>query len=923
MTPVLAFIFNAQTVFDGAVFGLTYGMLAAGLVLVYRSSGIISFAYAEIGAFAAALLAVMVLDWSWPFLPALLVVTLVGALMSAVVELTVVRRLKDAPRVIVLIATVGVAQLVLVCRISLPSISGFGRFPSPFEGSWDVLGVTVRGDQLLVVLVVPVLVAALGVFLTRTLTGTAIRGAAANAEASRLMGIDVRLLSTLVWTIAGALAAVATVIIRPLQGFSVSSTDQALDAKLLVVGLAASLVGRFRSLPVALAAGVGIGVVERVLLLNNPSQPGLISFVLLALVLVMAFRVPELVDRSAGRWSFSAAPRALTPREAQRWSLRNLGRIGITLGFLAAVALPFVITLPSRQQTAAEMLIFALLALSATILTGWAGQLSLGQFAIAGVGAFTTAAVMRGGGTFFAALAVATVVGALTAVAVGLPALRVRGILLAVTTLAFALFAQAWLLDLDLFDGGRPSIRVPRVIEAGIDLGPQRNYYWFCLALLAVAVWIAARVRRRGLGRQLIAVRENEQGAAALTVGPARTKLVAFALAGAMAGLAGALYAGLIGRLDVTVFSPETSIQVVAIAVIGGVTSVLGAVIGAIWVVGLPALLGDSSEVKLLTSGIGLLVLLMYFPGGLVQIVYAGRNALVGLLGRGLPDVAPTERPPIPARPASSRRPVPPDAPVLRTDQVCVTFGGNHAVDHVDLEVRSGEIVGLIGANGAGKTTLMNAVGGFLPCTGQVWLEGRDVSGLAPARRAELGLGRAFQNAELFPDLTVHETVQLALERAHPSSTLGVLLGLPGARRREHEQQSLADELVAFFGLGRYARNDIGELSTGTRRITELACLLALDASVLCLDEPTAGVAQKETEAFGPLLHQIRSEFDLPMLIIEHDMPLVLGVSDRVYCLEAGRVIAEGLPADVRGDSAVVASYLGTDERTILRSGSL
>jgi ABC-type branched-subunit amino acid transport system ATPase component len=316
-------------------------------------------------------------------------------------------------------------------------------------------------------------------------------------------------------------------------------------------------------------------------------------------------------------------------------------------------------------------------------------------------------------------------------------------------------------------------------------------------------------------------------------------------------------------------------------------------------------------------------VLLMYFPGGLVQIVYAGRNALVRLLGRGLPEVAPTERPAIPARPASSRRPVPPDAPVLRTDQVCVTFGGNHAVDHVDLEVRSGEIVGLIGANGAGKTTLMNAVGGFLPCTGQVWLEGRDVSGLAPARRAELGLGRAFQNAELFPDLTVHETVQLALERAHPSSTLGVLLGLPGARRREHEQQSLADELVAFFGLGRYARNDIGELSTGTRRITELACLLALDASVLCLDEPTAGVAQKETEAFGPLLHQIRSEFDLPMLIIEHDMPLVLGVSDRVYCLEAGRVIAEGLPADVRGDSAVVASYLGTDERTILRSGSL
>jgi ABC-type branched-subunit amino acid transport system ATPase component len=217
----------------------------------------------------------------------------------------------------------------------------------------------------------------------------------------------------------------------------------------------------------------------------------------------------------------------------------------------------------------------------------------------------------------------------------------------------------------------------------------------------------------------------------------------------------------------------------------------------------------------------------------------------------------------------------------------------------------------------------MNAIGGFVPAAGSVHLHGKDVSAMGAARRARHGLGRTFQAARLFPELTVRETVEVALEARGRTGFLSTALCLPRAISRERQRRSEADELIGFLGLGRYANVRIADLSTGTRRIVELAGLLALDARVLCLDEPTAGVAQRETEAFGPLIREIRRELGAAMLVIEHDMPLIMSISDRVYCLEVGRVIAEGAPSEVRHDPKVVASYLGVDERAIARSGTV
>jgi len=238
--------------------------------------------------------------------------------------------------------------------------------------------------------------------------------------------------------------------------------------------------------------------------------------------------------------------------------------------------------------------------------------------------------------------------------------------------------------------------------------------------------------------------------------------------------------------------------------------------------------------------------------------------------------------------------------------------------------VAPGETVGLIGANGAGKSTLMSALSGHVPiAAGTVELHGRDVTGLAAHQRARAGIGRIFQDARLFGDLTVLESIQVALEARERSEFVPSLLSLPPSRRAERRKVAEAAELVSFLGLGRYAQHRVATLSTGSRRIVELACLLAQDARLLLLDEPTAGVAQREAEAFGPLVAAIRRELDATVVIIEHDIPLVSAMSDRLYCLALGRVIAEGTPDEVRHDPAVIAAYLGTDDRAIQRSGAV
>jgi ABC-type branched-subunit amino acid transport system permease subunit/ABC-type branched-subunit amino acid transport system ATPase component len=943
------FTVQPQVVFDGVVLGMVYGILAVGLVLVFRSTRVINFAHGQMGVFGAAVLALFVAKYDINFYVALAAVLVIGAAVGAGIELIVVRRLFNAPRVILFVATLGVTQLLLLFQFLLPRLGQDANqpFPTPLSGvlppeGWTPFGddIRIRSAHVMVLAIVPVLTVALAFFLQRTKFGTAIRAAADNPDAARTSTINIKTMSTLVWILAGLLATITAVLVAPLRGSSVSATA-ALGPSLILRALAAALVGRMRSMPLAVVGGIAIGVGEKLLFYNNPSEPGILDAVLFVVVLVSVLAVSRSARDDEGSRSMSFAPRIKpVPAALQRfWFVRRMQVASMAVALLIGILIPFILTKPSQQLTFSRMLIYAIVALSLTVLTGWAGQLSLGQFAFVGLGAFLTAALVRGMTfdvfgehlelghvPFEASIVVVTIVVTVVAMIVGVPALRIRGLFLAVTTLAFAVMATSWLLERPFFLGGETFVRLD-LPEWLSGAGGRRAYYYLCLAAAVLVAGVLWLIRQSGIGRSLVAVRDNEQGAAAFTISPTRMKMMAFGVAGALAGLAGVLFAGYQVQYGTNAFPPEESLAVVAIAVIGGLSSVSGAFLGALWVVGLPAIFGETEQIRFFTSGAGLLILLLYFPGGLVQRFIVLRDFVLSAIARRLPPTEPImpAQMPIPARvvDAADLEALPEGVPALVTRGVSVRFGQRVVVDEVDLEVRRGEVVGLIGTNGAGKTTLMDAVGGYIASTGRIEVLGREVTGLSAPRRASAGLGRTWQTADLFPDLTVLETVQVSLEARHRATLPATVLALPNARRLERRKRAEADELIAFFGLGRYQDHCIDELSTGTRRIVELACLIGVEARVLCLDEPTAGVAQRETEAFAPLVLRIREELGASVLVVEHDMPFIMGISDRVYCMEAGRIIAEGVPHEVRNDDAVISSYLGTDQRAIDRSDAV
>ncbi len=945
---VLASIFTTNLLFIGVINGLIIALIAMGIVLIYRSSRVINFAVGDLGVPAAALLVIMVSQHHWPYWPALISVLVLGTLAGAVVELTVIRRLFKAPRVIVLVATIGVAELAQAVTRALPgfktgNLEIAGRrleaFPSPISGSWQVGSITISGGQILALILVPITTVGLWWLLGHTKFGEAVRASVANPDLARLTGISPKLVSTAVWSIAGFLSALSVVLIAT---ESASASLVTIGPDTLLRGLVAALFGRMVSFPKAFAGAIAIGLADQLLTFNFPSQTGLIQFVLFIAVIVLVARVSRRSDGETDAAGFQFAPRvhAVSERLREIWWVRRGPQLGATLAFVVALALPLVIHGSSHHFTYTEVLAFGICAISVTVLTGWAGQLSLGQMAFAGVGALSAAAIERGvsvnigwrstrlikgslpGLPFGWSILLGAAVACLVAVAIGIGALRVRGLLLAVSTLAFAIAAQDYIFRRPILSLGQLTVQFPRGHLGPFDVTVNnRGYYYATLLVLVIVVIVVGRLRQSGIGRTIIGVRENESAAAALTVSPARTKLTAFAVSGFIAGLGGAVLGGLVVTIGFSerYFTVPDSLALVSMAVIGGLGSRAGAVIGALWVIGLPAFWPSNNLVPLLTSSIGLLIVLLYIPGGFTQIGYWCRDTLLRWVEKRMP-------PPPPKAsvepPTSLTRTITPgreltndDGSVVRTVALTVAFSGLVAVNDVDFEARPHEVVGLIGANGAGKSTLLNAIGGFVPARGRVELLGKDVSGLDAHRRARLGLGRSFQAATLFPELTVREVVQLSLEARGATSFWSTVLFLPRSTRIERRRRAEATELIDYLGLGRYADRFVAELSTGTRRIVELAAILGAAPSVICLDEPTAGVAQREAEAFGPLIKRIQAELDATLIIVEHDLPLILAISDRVYCLEAGSVIAEGTPGETRANPLVIASYLGTEQR--------
>ena len=629
---MLAFSAPNFVLVQGVFYGLGYGLLALGLVLVYRTNRVLNFAQGQIGVIAAVFLVKLTADFHFNYWFSLVLSVGLAALVGAGSEL-VLRRLFNRPRVLVMVATIGLSY-VLLALTALPFIRPSNLYkpvPVPFDLSFSLGPFIITPTEVMTLIVAPIVTVALVLAVRFTSWGLAIRAMSENADSARLSGVWIRRTSTLTWTVAGALSAFTAILNAPNQ---TSALTQALSPDLLLYTLTAALIGAMINLTVAFIAGVGMGVFLELLAWNVPSpakQQLIVFIVVMAVLLVRVGALRKGVrtgDRST--WQFGA----VTTMRSVDQLRRRVSVTGIWLTIAVAVVLPLVLSV-GNNVLFSQICIYAVVALSLTMLTGWAGQVSLGQFGLVAVGALVAVhlgtslplpVVMLYGG----------LVTALVAIIVGLPALRVPGLFLAVTTLAFALFMQTAVLatpcftipgiDKTLCTGlPNPAYTVlDRPTLFGISLSSQRAFAWFSLGVLLLSIYMVRTWRDKGVARRLVAVRDNELGAAAMGIPILRTKLLAFGLSGFMAGYAGVCFAfatQTLNNTDIT-FDPTTSFVIISMVVIGGLGSIPGAILGALYLEGLPAMFGANQTIQFITSGLGLIAFILYLPGGLAELLH-------------------------------------------------------------------------------------------------------------------------------------------------------------------------------------------------------------------------------------------------------------------------------------------------------------
>jgi len=617
---------------QGVFYGLGYGLLALGLVLVYRTNRVLNFAQGQIGVIAAVFLVKLTADFKFDYWFALALSVGLAAFVGALSEL-VLRRLFNRPRVLVMVATIGLSY-VLLALTALPFIRPSNLYkpvPVPFDLSFSLGPFIITPTEVLTLIVAPLVTLALVLAVRFTSWGLSMRAMSENADSARLSGVWIRRTSTLTWTVAGALSAFTAILNAPNQ---TSALTQALSPDLLLYALTAALVGAMVSLTVAFVAGVGMGVFLEVLAWNvpSPAKQQLIVFIVVMVVLLVRVGALGKGARTAERstWQHGAVT---TVRGGVDRLRRRVSATGIWVTMAVAALLPLVLSV-GNDVLMSTICIYAVIALSLTMLTGWAGQVSLGQFGLVAVGALVAVHL----GTSVPLLLVMVYGGAVTAlvaVVVGLPALRMPGLFLAVTTLAFAIFMQNAVLATPCFTvpgidktlcTGLPNPAytvVARPSLFGINLSSQRAFAWFALVVLVVSVAMVRVWRDKGVARRLVAVRDNEIGAAAMGIPILRTKLLAFGLSGFMAGYAGVCFAFAAQQLNHTYITlvPTTSFVIISTVVIGGLGSIPGAILGALYLEGLPAIFNSNQTIQFITSGLGLILFILYLPGGLAELL--------------------------------------------------------------------------------------------------------------------------------------------------------------------------------------------------------------------------------------------------------------------------------------------------------------
>ncbi len=910
--------------------GACYALLAQGAVLIYRGSGIVNFAHGAFAMLAGYLTFVELgsdvdvnrvlfipdshfLGGSWPTIPAIAAGVLAAAVTALLFQRLVLHHLRQAAPIVRVISTLGalaVIQAFVVIRYGETSHRVRNFLPDS-RYTWG--GISVQEERLVVVGIVVVLTILLWAFVKFTRVGLAITASAQNERAVATLGWSPERLSALTWTMGGALAGLAGILVAPFTGL----TPEIFTLVVTIAALAAALLGGFESFPLTLLGGLLIGVLEAEMtnyqrqvqdflhLHTLTGAPQAVPFLVILLVLVVRGKALPLRSHVS-----DVLPRLGT-------GIINWPGIILGTGIVGVLA---IWRLDDNWSTALYItLATGVFIASIVVLTGFAGQVSLGQVAIGGLGALFAGLLVKAG----VEIEIALIAGILLTIPVGLlfalPALRTRGVNLAVITLGLGFtISQVVFINPNWIgepaDGGT---RIGKVKLFGTDVNavvhPQR-WAIVCLIALVLVGLVVANLRRSRTGRRLIAVRTNERAAASLGVSVFGVKLYAFSVAAAMAAVGGILLGFTSTVVTYQRYNPFASINAVSYAVIGGLGYVLSAVIAAPTAVGgittrvLQDWLGlDQDSWVQLVGGILLLAILIVHQHGIADVLSHRRPAEErGLLEKLHLRTLPAPRAPLAAVTVEPVSPAP-----LQVEGLTVRFGAVLAVDGVSFTVQPGEVVGLIGPNGAGKTTIIDAISGFVrPSGGSISFNRHSIGGWSAARRSKHGLRRSFQSLELFEDLSVEDNIH-AGSNANDSKLSWVTdLFWPGS----HELSPTAVTAIQEFDLESSLAALPGELPYGRRRLVGIARAVASGPSVLMLDEPAAGLDEAERAELGALIRRLADQRKMGVLLVEHDVGLVMSTCDRVVVVDFGSVIAEGLPESVRADPLVRSAYLGTHE---------
>jgi len=939
-----------QFLFLGLGNGGVFAALAMALVVTYRSSGVLNFATGAQALYAAytysllrtgqllqpipGLSPTINLGTNLSFWPALLITLAIQAVLGALAYLLIFRPLRNHRPVAKAVASIGLMGLltaVVTYQVGTQVILVNPIFP---QNHVSFLGVDISVDRLLLAATIIGLGIVLTVIFRFTRFGLATRASAETEVGALVSGLSPDRIALINWIISFVVCGLAGILIAPLVPLQPGTYTL-----FIVPALAAAVVGRFHSLGWAIAAGLGIGMLESLSVYLNgihtwfPAGAGQLIPLVLVLA-VLAFRGQTMPSRGTlVQVTLGRAPRP-------HWRLPT-AVVGTAIG-IAAI---YFFTGNERAALYSSM-ITGVITLSLVVVTGYTGQISLAQLTFAGVSAYILSTFASSWGIPFPiAPILAALVAAAAGVLIGIPALRVRGLMLGVVTLTFAAGVEAIWFNNNSVDGGASGLAIPTPRLFGMDLSigsgkdfPRPAFGILCLVVLVLVALGVSWLRTSRLGSAMLAVRADERSAAAAGINVVLIKLIAFAIAAFIAGLGGSLLAYQLGNVTFQDFDAYLGLVTFSVVVVAGITSVSGGVLAGIISAGgiLVALIssgvgsGGVDNWYGVVAGIGVILTVIFNPDGIVgpTHLFLEQRRVRGVMARPEGALVPSLRTasethvaePVPASTLAPVAAEPGDlvgtaagvginghthgaapVPLLDVKNLTVRYGGVVAVDDVSFCVEEGQIVGLIGPNGAGKTTTIDALGGFHEYAGSVALGGQDVAGYSPHRRAALGLARTFQLAGVSDDLTVEENVQVGQHRATAHD--------PAALTR------ILDEL----GLVEMRDLQVSMLSQGQRQLVSVARALAGEPRLLLLDEPAAGLDSTESLWLAERLRGVR-DTGVTILLVDHDMSLVLNLCDAIDVLDFGALIATGTPDQIRGNEEVSTAYLGATHQHLVAS---